>query len=38
MYGCGLVLFNPPWTLRAGLEETLPFLADCLGKGSWNLT
>jgi 23S rRNA (adenine2030-N6)-methyltransferase len=38
MYGCGLVLFNPPWTLQAGLGETLPFLADCLGKGSWNLT
>jgi len=37
MYGSGLVVFNPPWTLRAALEETLPYLADALGQGSWRL-
>ena len=39
MYGCGLVVFNPPWTLRAALEETLPYLAKVLGgtEGSWRL-
>jgi 23S rRNA (adenine2030-N6)-methyltransferase len=36
MYGCALVLFNPPWTLRAALREALPALAGYLG-GSWNL-
>ena len=39
MYGSGLVILNPPWTLRAALEETLPFLAGILGggKGGWRL-
>jgi 23S rRNA (adenine2030-N6)-methyltransferase len=39
MYGCGLVLFNPPWTLRTGLEEGLPVLAEKLGngRGGWEL-
>lgn len=31
LYGSGLVVYNPPWTLKAALEETLPFLADCVG-------
>jgi 23S rRNA (adenine2030-N6)-methyltransferase len=31
MYGSGLVIYNPPWTLRPALEETLPFLASVLG-------
>jgi 23S rRNA (adenine2030-N6)-methyltransferase len=31
MYGSGLVIYNPPWTLKAALEETLPFLAMALG-------
>ncbi|MDR0557289.1 MAG: 23S rRNA (adenine(2030)-N(6))-methyltransferase RlmJ [Treponema sp.] len=31
LYGSGLVVYNPPWTLKAALEETLPFLADCIG-------
>ena len=35
MYGSGLVVFNPPWTLRAALEETLPYLAKVLGQGNW---
>ena len=39
MYGCGLVIYNPPWTLRPALEETLPYLAGVFGKnGGWNLT
>ena len=37
MYGSGLVVFNPPWTLRAALEETLPYLAGVLGQGEWRL-
>jgi 23S rRNA (adenine2030-N6)-methyltransferase len=27
MYGSGLVIYNPPWTLGPALEEALPFLA-----------
>jgi 23S rRNA (adenine2030-N6)-methyltransferase len=37
LYGCGLVLFNPPWTLKAELEEGLPVLAERLGNGTWKL-
>jgi 23S rRNA (adenine2030-N6)-methyltransferase len=39
MYGSGLVIAHPPWTLRAALEEALPFLARLLGgaEGSWDL-
>ena len=39
MYGSGLVIFNPPWTLRPALEEALPYLAKVLGgnEGSWQL-
>jgi 23S rRNA (adenine2030-N6)-methyltransferase len=35
--GCGLVLFNPPWTLRAALGEALPVFAERLGEGGWEL-
>ncbi|GHU09090.1 ribosomal RNA large subunit methyltransferase J [Spirochaetia bacterium] len=31
MYGSGLVIFNPPWTLKASLDEALPFVARALG-------
>ncbi|GHV72916.1 ribosomal RNA large subunit methyltransferase J [Spirochaetia bacterium] len=31
MYGSGLVIYNPPWTLREALEESLPVLASILG-------
>lgn len=31
MYGSGLALLNPPWTLKAALGECLPYLADRLG-------
>ena len=39
MYGSGLVIFNPPWTLRGALEELLPVLAARLGTGKadWKL-
>jgi 23S rRNA (adenine2030-N6)-methyltransferase len=39
MYGSGLVIYNPPWTLREALEESLPFLAALLGDGqeSWEI-
>jgi len=39
MYGSGLVIFNPPWTLNPALEESLPYLANVLGggEGSWQL-
>jgi 23S rRNA (adenine2030-N6)-methyltransferase len=32
MYGCGLVIYNPPWTLKAALEGSMPFMAELLGK------
>ncbi|MDR2746490.1 MAG: 23S rRNA (adenine(2030)-N(6))-methyltransferase RlmJ [Treponema sp.] len=40
MYGCGLVIYNPPWTLEPELKESLPVLAEKLGegKGAWNLS
>ena len=31
MYGSGLVIYNPPWTLKSALEEALPCLAKVLG-------
>ncbi|MCL2601472.1 MAG: 23S rRNA (adenine(2030)-N(6))-methyltransferase RlmJ, partial [Treponema sp.] len=39
MYGSGLVVFNPPWTLHAACEEALPYLAKTLGgaNGGWRL-
>ena len=39
MYGSGLAVYNPPWTLRAALEESLPVLGAALGTGekSWAL-
>jgi 23S rRNA (adenine2030-N6)-methyltransferase len=39
MYGSGLVIYNPPWPLRAALEESLPLLASLLGGGpmDWDL-
>jgi 23S rRNA (adenine2030-N6)-methyltransferase len=39
MYGSGLVIYNPPWTLRKALEESLPVLASILGgeQGEWEL-
>ena len=39
MYGSGLVIFNPPWTLRPALEESMPYYAKVLGSGAggWKL-
>jgi 23S rRNA (adenine2030-N6)-methyltransferase len=39
MYGSGLVIYNPPWTLKAALMEALPVLcATCgAGKDAWKL-
>jgi 23S rRNA (adenine2030-N6)-methyltransferase len=34
MYGSGLVVFNPPWTLRDTLAGVLPFLAEALREDS----
>ncbi|GHU91302.1 hypothetical protein FACS189476_11940 [Spirochaetia bacterium] len=33
MYGSGLVIFNPPWTLKQALEESLPVLGLTMGIG-----
>jgi len=38
MYGSGLVIYNPPWTLKPVLDEMLPWLAGVLlENGEWNL-
>ena len=39
MYGSGLVIYNPPWTLRSVFEDTLPYLALTLynNKSAWHL-
>jgi len=39
LYGSGLVMFNPPWTLQAELAEALPWLAQRLGtaEAGWTL-
>ena len=34
MFGSGLAIYNPPFTLRDALEESLPVLAELLG-GMW---
>jgi 23S rRNA (adenine2030-N6)-methyltransferase len=35
MFGCGLAIYNPPFTLRGALEESLPALAGLLGGRQW---
>jgi 23S rRNA (adenine2030-N6)-methyltransferase len=41
MYGCGLVIYNPPWTLKAALENAMPVMAELLGRdqgtGAWDM-
>lgn len=32
MNSSGLIVINPPWTLWAAMEQTLPYLADTLGE------
>ncbi|MCX8017714.1 MAG: 23S rRNA (adenine(2030)-N(6))-methyltransferase RlmJ [Rhodocyclaceae bacterium] len=34
MHGSGVFLVNPPWTLAAALQETLPWLAEALKVGA----
>ncbi len=36
MYGCGLVIYNPPWILQSVLEQDMPALAGLLN-GTWFL-
>lgn len=33
MYGCGVLVLNPPWQLDEQLAEGLPWLAETLGEG-----
>jgi 23S rRNA (adenine2030-N6)-methyltransferase len=33
LWGCGMILVNPPWTLAPALEKLLPFLAERLATG-----
>jgi 23S rRNA (adenine2030-N6)-methyltransferase len=35
MFGSGLAIYNPPFTLRDALEESLPALAEILGGWQW---
>ena len=39
MYGSGVVIYNPPWTLTAALTESLPLLGAAIGTGprGWSL-
>jgi 23S rRNA (adenine2030-N6)-methyltransferase len=38
MYGSGLVIVNPPYTLKPALEETLPVLTQVMkAEGGWKL-
>jgi len=32
MHGSGMFVFNPPWTLRAGLQGIMPYLTKVLGQ------
>jgi 23S rRNA (adenine2030-N6)-methyltransferase len=39
--GNGLVVINPPFTLKDNMSELLPFFADVMARGehpSWSLT
>ena len=31
MYGSGLFIINPPWTLPATLQKVMPYLVEVLG-------
>ena len=31
MTASGMIVVNPPWTLAAEMQQTLPWLADVLG-------
>jgi 23S rRNA (adenine2030-N6)-methyltransferase len=34
LYSSGMFIINPPWTLKAALEQAMPWLADVLGEGT----
>ena len=34
MYGSGMFILNPPWTLRSGLQDVMPYLSKVLGQDS----
>lgn len=34
LYGSGMFIINPPWTMEAMLNETMPYLVEALGKDS----
>jgi 23S rRNA (adenine2030-N6)-methyltransferase len=34
MYGCAVIVINPPWTLRGTMEVALPYLASKLGRNN----
>ena len=33
MTACGMIVINPPWTLLADMQDSLPWLAKTLGEG-----
>ncbi|MDR2185412.1 MAG: 23S rRNA (adenine(2030)-N(6))-methyltransferase RlmJ [Treponema sp.] len=38
LFGSGLIIYNPPWILRAAMDEALPALTEglgCTGRMSW---
>jgi 23S rRNA (adenine2030-N6)-methyltransferase len=37
MFGSGLTVYNPPYLLRENLEESLPVLAEILGRWQWRI-
>ena len=40
MYGCGMLIINPPWTLHTDMEVAIPYLAAKLshnGKGAFHV-
>jgi 23S rRNA (adenine2030-N6)-methyltransferase len=34
MYGSGMFVLNPPWTLYGTLQEVMPYLVEHLGTDS----
>ena len=40
LYGSGMLIVNVPWKLQEQIENSLPFISDCLGvdgNGSWQI-
>ncbi len=34
MTASGMIVVNPPWTLKAEMQQTLPYLVEHLGLGN----